>query len=118
MSARVYTELTELNNYAPYRCCTSTAVWQLNTVKQQHAATATSILTTKLTYRSLSVQRISERTVFSFLGLQGSNQVIIIITIIITFIFLTFYIVNIIKVTRQEDWWKMSWTEWWGERNI
>jgi hypothetical protein len=33
-------------------------------VKQQHTSTATSILTTKSTYRSLSAQRLSERTVF------------------------------------------------------
>jgi hydroxyacyl-ACP dehydratase HTD2-like protein with hotdog domain len=32
-------------------------------VKQQHTSTATSILTTKSTYRSLSAQRLSERTV-------------------------------------------------------
>jgi hypothetical protein len=32
-------------------------------VKQQHASTTTSILTTKSTYRSLSAQRLSERTV-------------------------------------------------------
>jgi hypothetical protein len=35
----------------------------MNTVKQQHTSTATSILTTKSTYRSLSAQRLSERTV-------------------------------------------------------
>jgi hypothetical protein len=40
---------------------------QLNTVEQQHTATATSKLTTKFTYRSLSAQRISERTVSSSL---------------------------------------------------
>jgi hypothetical protein len=33
-------------------------------VKQQHTLTATPILTTKTTYRSLSAQRLSERTVF------------------------------------------------------
>jgi hypothetical protein len=32
-------------------------------VKQQHTATATSILTTKSTCRNLSAQRLSERTV-------------------------------------------------------
>jgi hypothetical protein len=32
-------------------------------VKQQHTSTTTSILTTKSTYRSLSAQRLSERTV-------------------------------------------------------
>jgi hypothetical protein len=32
-------------------------------VKQQHTSTATSILTTKSTYRNLSAQRLSERTV-------------------------------------------------------
>jgi hypothetical protein len=32
-------------------------------VKQQHTSTATSILITKSTYRSLSAQRLSERTV-------------------------------------------------------
>jgi hypothetical protein len=36
---------------------------KLKTVKQQHTSTATSILTTKSTYRSLSAQRLSERTV-------------------------------------------------------
>jgi hypothetical protein len=56
---------TELNNYTLYRYCTSTAVQQLNTVKQQHTATATSILTTKSTYHSLSAQLLSEHTVFS-----------------------------------------------------
>jgi hypothetical protein len=35
----------------------------MNTVKQQHTATGTSILTTKSTYRSLSAQRLSEHTV-------------------------------------------------------
>jgi hypothetical protein len=53
---------TELNNYTLYRYCTSTAAWQLNTVKHQHTSTATSILTTKSTYRSLTAQRLSERT--------------------------------------------------------
>jgi hypothetical protein len=33
------------------------------TVKQQHTSRATLILTTKFTYRSLSAQRLSERTV-------------------------------------------------------
>jgi hypothetical protein len=32
-------------------------------VKKQHTSTATSILTTKSTYRSLSAQRLSERQV-------------------------------------------------------
>jgi hypothetical protein len=36
---------------------------KLNTVKQQHTSTATSMLTTYSTYRSLSAQRLSERTV-------------------------------------------------------
>jgi hypothetical protein len=35
----------------------------LNAVKQQHTSTATSVLTTKSTYRSLSAQRLSESTV-------------------------------------------------------
>jgi hypothetical protein len=34
-------------------------------VKQQHTSTATSILTTKSTYRNLSAQRLSERTVYA-----------------------------------------------------
>jgi hypothetical protein len=34
-------------------------------VKQQHTATATAVLTAKCTDRSLSAQRLSERTVFS-----------------------------------------------------
>jgi hypothetical protein len=46
-----------------YRNCTSTAIYQLNTVKQHHTSTPTSILTTKTTYCSLSAQRLSERTV-------------------------------------------------------
>jgi hypothetical protein len=46
---------------SPYS--TSTAVEQLNTVKQQQTSTATSILTMKSTYRSLGAQRLSERTV-------------------------------------------------------
>jgi hypothetical protein len=33
-------------------------------VKQQHTSTATSILTTKSTYRSLSAQRLSKRTLY------------------------------------------------------
>jgi hypothetical protein len=45
------------------RYCTSTAVYQLKTVKQQHTSTATSILTTKAMYHSLSAQRLSECTV-------------------------------------------------------
>jgi hypothetical protein len=52
-----------LNSYTLYRYCTSATVKQLNTVKQQHTATATSVLTTKPTYRSLSAQRLPERTV-------------------------------------------------------
>jgi hypothetical protein len=63
ISTSVDTVKTELNNYTLCRYCTSTAVWQLNTVKQQHTSTATSILTTKSTYRSLSAQRLSERNV-------------------------------------------------------
>jgi hypothetical protein len=43
---------------------TSTAVYQLNSVTQQHTATATSIVTTKSPGRRLSAQRLSERTVF------------------------------------------------------
>jgi hypothetical protein len=39
-------------------------------VKQQHTSTATSILTTKSTYRSLTAQRLSERTVPINNGLQ------------------------------------------------
>jgi hypothetical protein len=35
----------------------------MNTVKQQHTVTATSILTTKSTYRSLNAQPLSERKV-------------------------------------------------------
>jgi hypothetical protein len=67
MSTSVCTVKTELNNDTLYRYCTSTAGYQLNTVKQQHTSTAASILTTKSTrtYRSLSVQRLSERTILS-----------------------------------------------------
>jgi hypothetical protein len=54
---------TELNNYTLYRYCILAAVLQLNTVKQQHTSTATLKLTTKSTYRSLSAQRLSERTI-------------------------------------------------------
>jgi hypothetical protein len=43
----------------------------MNTVKQQHTSTATSILTTKSTYRSLSAQRLSERTVFTCAALKS-----------------------------------------------
>ena len=35
----------------------------VNVTQQQHTSTATSILTTKSTYHSLSAQRLSERTV-------------------------------------------------------
>jgi hypothetical protein len=62
---RTIVSKNELNNYTLYRYCTSTAVYQLSTVKQ-HISTATSILTTKSTYHSLSAQRLYERSVFSF----------------------------------------------------
>jgi hypothetical protein len=52
------------NNYPLYRYYTSTAVEQLNTVKQQHTATATSILTTKSTYHSLTAQQLSKCNVY------------------------------------------------------
>jgi hypothetical protein len=52
-----------LNNNTLYRYCTSTALYHMNMVKQQHTSTATSILTTESTYRNLSAQRLSERTV-------------------------------------------------------
>jgi hypothetical protein len=61
----VVSKKTESNNYKLYRYCTSTAVQQLTTVKQQHTATANSILTTKSTYCSLSAQRLFESTVFT-----------------------------------------------------
>jgi hypothetical protein len=41
---------------------------QLNTMKQQHTSTETSILTTKSTYRSLRAQRLFERTVHKILA--------------------------------------------------
>jgi hypothetical protein len=41
-------------------------------VKQQHTSTATSILTTKSTYRSLSAQRLSERTVLGMWRIKSN----------------------------------------------
>jgi hypothetical protein len=63
MSRSVDTVKTEFNYYILYQYCTSTAVWQLNTGKQQHTATATSIMPTKYTYCKLIAQRPSELTV-------------------------------------------------------
>jgi hypothetical protein len=51
-------------------------VQPLNTVKQQHPSTATSILTTKSTNRSLSAQRLSERTVLFQLDICFRNSTI------------------------------------------
>jgi hypothetical protein len=73
MSTSVDTGLIPFNlirkhNYTLFRYWTSTDVEQLNTVKQQHTSTATSILTTKSRYRSLSAQRISELTVLALSG--------------------------------------------------
>jgi hypothetical protein len=46
-------------------------------VKHQHTSTATSILTTKSTYRSLSAQQFSELTVFVTLSELLSRKAII-----------------------------------------
>jgi hypothetical protein len=46
----------------------------MNKVKQQPNSTATSILTTKYIYRSLSAQRLSERTVVKLLVFVGFNS--------------------------------------------
>jgi hypothetical protein len=64
MSTSVYTVHAELNNYTLYRYRTSTADSQLNTVKQQHPSTATSLLTTQSPHRSLSARQLSERIVY------------------------------------------------------
>jgi hypothetical protein len=62
MSTSVYTGLNPLKQTL-YRYCTSTTDQQLNTVKQQHTSTATSILTTKSTCCCLNAQRLSKLTV-------------------------------------------------------